>query len=823
MALLNEIPQSVREKKLYDEDEQFTDKDLTDVLQGLLKLGVSGGANHDNVHLSNPRCYPRSTANGTSSLNNSFHSVSSSSSSRRHSPQRHHSASSPPVSFLASSRTIRRQQQQQNGVFDSMKLLMAAVNTVERKDVFKIDKADIDRITNNHTTIYDMRDEIEYDSESGVIRMKSKTAIKVPDVDEEQRITFQHLNDDFTPKRGTKRDSLLSIPSRRDSDVQSNKRFSNISSIGRRSSIGLWNIQENEVCLNESTNSKQNLNESAIDQEFQQKQENRRREREWSEQAIKEIDELYHNKTKLATKQQFEEQTDTNSSHHKRSELRLSNASEAVAAEFSDTNQELTKLTKEHEQGLQNALSSHETYTRQLEKQNEHFEQRLLEMEQKVKRYEEEQENMRKAIEAQNQKRLQQQQQQQQKQQQLQQQQPPPPKPRPPPTQPPAAPKPSQQQEPGAKSTINPSPPLSDTQPGQTQVDDSKEWYRYEAHLHQISKHYKAMYKKLEAMMDEFDKRDANLLGDLEMKVGLIVRSVASNRKSVFDAYKRFQSLINERTKPQSPERQYCFIQITNEIICDTRIVRHSAQKFASAYFLSFIMSEFEREYLEIFKCCFHQQCVWTIPYINKQLRTAEASKPSIARCVVLGYRNVKNVGNVASEKRKFLQKFTKTNGAGEVYFEAEDTYFTRMRHVCGLFAAFMAIRNMGKFRNPFGIDSQHCWKWMVYLLGLPQCVYPELCSILSGVVEIVGHDMLEMYPRQFPKLLQYVHQHIYQHADESTSIRGKARRELNLFLRQCRDSMQKNQGKLVIEKPKESKLIEKSLGARELGQGEYQ
>merc|ERR1712130_140173 len=273
-----------------------------------------------------------------------------------------------------------------------------------------------------------------------------------------------------------------------------------------------------------------------------------------------------------------------------------------------------------------------------------------------------------------------------------------------------------------------------------------------------------------------------------------------------------------------SDERKYCFLHITNLIIDDVRIVKSSAQKFASSYFLSFIMNEYKTEYLEIMKCCFYNNCIWTIPFIdnqlndlNKKLSSFDPLKPSIVRCVLLGYNNIKNIEMVPSEKRKYLQTFKKSNNAGNVVFESEQKYFTRSQHVCGLFAAFMSIRDNNQFKNPLGVDSGHCWTWIASLLCLPQCLYPELCAILSIIIQVIGHEMLGKYPKQFPKIMKFIFFNIYQKCDQSTTTRAKSKRELNLFLRQCQETMSKNNGTLKIQKPKESTLIAKTVGASAL------
>eukprot|EP00483_Globobulimina_turgida_P006264 UN06274 len=95
--------------------------------------------------------------------------------------------------------------------------------------------------------------------------------------------------------------------------------------------------------------------------------------------------------------------------------------------------------------------------------------------------------------------------------------------------------------------------------------------------------------------------------------------------------------------------------------------------------------------------------------------------------------------------------------------------------------------------------------------------MYPELCSILSGIIQIIGHDMLEKYPTQFPKIIRYIYENMYQKCNQDTTTRAKAKRELNLFLRECQKCMQQNNGRLIIKKPKESKLIAKTVGATAL------
>jgi len=149
--------------------------------------------------------------------------------------------------------------------------------------------------------------------------------------------------------------------------------------------------------------------------------------------------------------------------------------------------------------------------------------------------------------------------------------------------------------------------------------------------------------------------------------------------------------------------------------------------------------------------------------------------------------------------------------------FESEDKYFTRNQHVCGLFAAFMSIRDNRQFKNPRGVDSGDCWKWIASLLALPQCVYPELCGILSIIIQVIGHEMLQKYPNQFPKILKFVHENIFQKTDQSTTTRAKAKREINLFLRQCQETMKQNNGTLKIPKLKESELIKETVGASAL------
>lgn len=571
-----------------------------------------------------------------------------------------------------------------------------------------------------------------------------------------------------------------------------------------------------------------NLND-IIANKIEQQQETRRQSREWSQQNLKEINEMYHNKNKLQSKQNNSQYSNNKHNENISSAMKSkADSVDIVCREFNESNNSSSIIVKDYQDNLKRATKSylqHRAIPRQ--QQNDLLQKQLQIMQDKIDKHEQNEKRLneerlaaiKKQKEEQEKARIAQQNKIKAAQ--------------------------SQASQPGQLSQSLPSPTqsstsvLSATQPGAPQQQQQNQqqqqqqpqqqqapnlqgvWYEHEANLSKIYEHYKTMWKKCEQLIDKFENDNGNLFDELEMKVGLIVRAISSNQKSVFDAYKRYQKLVNEKTKPGTIERNFCFIHLTVTIIEDTRIIKQSAQKFASAYFLSFIMMEYKNEYLDIFKCCFYHFSVFTIPYINKQLRDValklpnhDPFKPSIVRCQLLGYKPIKDENREPTDKRKYLQRFAKANNAGMSIWESEEDYFNRTHAICSLFAAFMSIRNRNTFINPMGIDSGDCWKWIAHLLSLPKCVYPELCSILSGIIGIIGHDMLEKYPNQFPKLLIYINQNIQTQCDASTSTRSKAGRELALFIKQVHKDSMKNNGKLTIQKPKESKLIKKTVGA---------
>merc|ERR1712232_745772 len=132
-----------------------------------------------------------------------------------------------------------------------------------------MDIADIEQVTH-----CDLNTSI-YDEETGILRSKSKNAICAPNFDYVNETlflpTFDDLNDDFTLHSNA---------------CALDKRLSGISSIGHRRASLL--------------SSSHNLSLQSIEEQKEQ----RRQCREWSLQNIKEMDQMYLNKSKLAQRAQ---------------------------------------------------------------------------------------------------------------------------------------------------------------------------------------------------------------------------------------------------------------------------------------------------------------------------------------------------------------------------------------------------------------------------------------------------------------------------------------------------------------------------------------
>lgn len=163
MALLfnNSTPQSLKDSKLYDENKELGNDDLQDVLDGLLKLGVSNNKNNNNTNNNN-------NIDSMHPLQQTPSSISKSLSPNGYTPKK----------------------QKKCDAFVGMNLLMAAVNKVEQKNVFKIDIADINRITNT-TNFHDVKDECVWDNDTRILKRKSENAISVPPADDFVLPTWQ--------------------------------------------------------------------------------------------------------------------------------------------------------------------------------------------------------------------------------------------------------------------------------------------------------------------------------------------------------------------------------------------------------------------------------------------------------------------------------------------------------------------------------------------------------------------------------------------------------------------------------------------------------
>eukprot|EP01083_Nonionella_stella_P213836 770900_1 len=250
----NSTPQSMKDKKLYDDDNKFTNDDLQDVLDGLIKLKMSNNQSSKPQLTRQPSISPLP------------HPLPYVIPQHSNTTNRYNPAYQQEPTFIASSRTYQSNHAQQ---IAGMNLLLEAAKKVEGVSSFKIDIADINRITRKMDDIKD--NDLIY--KNGIIKKKSKNGISPPKINNinelmDTSLTFADLNDDFTP--------LTSINDKRESSfgtIKQQLRFSDMNSIGRRSSI-ISNIY--------SPNNKLTIDE--------QQQENKRLCREWRKTNIKEMD-----------------------------------------------------------------------------------------------------------------------------------------------------------------------------------------------------------------------------------------------------------------------------------------------------------------------------------------------------------------------------------------------------------------------------------------------------------------------------------------------------------------------------------------------------
>lgn len=218
--------------------------------------------------------------------------------------------------------------------------------------------------------------------------------------------------------------------------------------------------------------------------------------------------------------------------------------------------------------------------------------------------------------------------------------------------------------------------------------------------------------------------------------------------------------------------------------------------QIAGAYLVSFIMQEYKDDdpYTIFHAVLQHFSKGWTVPYVSSGMEAKQKDeqfdcvKPSAMRCLSLKYKPIRNPNKQPDAIRSKLQKF---EDKGMVSFwQSESEYQQQVSGVAGLLAAFMAIRDTGQLVNPIGVDSGHCWKWIMYLLHLPQCFYPEAAAVLGVVIENAGYQLKRKYPQQFPKLTKYIEETVHNTMDASTAARGRAK----TLLRQALDQAGKEQ-----------------------------
>jgi len=808
---------------LYEEKE-FTEADLDDALQGLLRLSLVNSpqshaqprspsitslhkhtsdeddddtkAGYPSPQKSSARKFNRPKSKSLEPRSPVAHSKLTKRTSPAP-PNRHNPKYRRAPTFVATSRYARSQQQQQHEkALHGMKLLLEAAKKVEGVDTpfFKIDASDIERITASPLKSPSLEEsQLTYNKTTGAIRAMSKNAIAAPIISAHDLLpTFEDLEDDF---------SLFSSISP-DISQQRPLPWANVSSIApksssRRSTLGglstLSALNRTNVSLLSSVSKEQQASA-------------RKEQRERSAASLKEMDKMWHDQSRLLAREHSQALTDDENLNT------LNSSSLEICREFTDSNLGLSTVAETYQKNIDAGKTELANRRREREKQHRAENEMLARMQRKIdeaKRRDEEREQRRKhaqqqEMDAQRRREHERQQKEQREKDQKEKER-----------------RKAQEQKAQSeqKAAAQPPPP----RPPQPPAPAANEpWFPGQIELSATHKRSKEIYAKCEQLETELPEAQQS---EFESKIGIIMVSVAANEESIRAAWKRFQTFIDTKTSPNSRERMYCLWFMTNSVIEDSRIVKSSAQKFAAAYFLSFVMAQYKEQYAPIFDACFHHNAPFTVPYLSTSLRDLtlkdaafDASKPSMVRCLALGYKQIKRLSNIPSEKRKHLQAFE----GDQFVFEAESKYFTRMASRCGLYAAFMALENRrevnsamyvwAEFRNPIGIGTGACWRWLARLVGLPRCVYPELCAILAGVGEIVGHDMLSRYPKQFPKILRFIYENVHAGSDTSTSCRDKARRELALFFRECGTPE-----KLQIKRPEESKLIGKTVGASTL------
>eukprot|EP01084_Bolivina_argentea_P167108 290097_1 len=164
MALLfnsSGTPQSMKDKKLYEDDSKFTDDDLQDVLDGLLKLRVSSSTSCSNKK-------SRITSTRTRPLFKKSHTNDASA-------NRHNTKYQEEPRFIAN-RTNSRSPSLDCGV-GGLNLLFEAAKKVEGRSNFVMDVSDMKR----NGCFKEIADETTYNKETGIMKKKSQNGISPPD------------------------------------------------------------------------------------------------------------------------------------------------------------------------------------------------------------------------------------------------------------------------------------------------------------------------------------------------------------------------------------------------------------------------------------------------------------------------------------------------------------------------------------------------------------------------------------------------------------------------------------------------------------------
>ncbi|ETO14631.1 hypothetical protein RFI_22737 [Reticulomyxa filosa] len=87
------------------------------------------------------------------------------------------------------------------------------------------------------------------------------------------------------------------------------------------------------------------------------------------------------------------------------------------------------------------------------------------------------------------------------------------------------------------------------------------------------------------------------------------------------------------------------------------------------------------------------------------------------------------------------------------------------------VFGAFVSL-------SPNGMEV--AWTWLAHILQFPQILHPLVCHCVEGFLTNAGYQLLHTYPRQFPKLIRYLEEHVIKNLDKTRLLVKK----LDIYIR---------------------------------------